>query len=150
MYLIDYIVYRLHLRYKVQIFNEVCGKPVSQHPGLATSLLRWSSFLVVCGFQPGTSTVPVLPEDETRRRRRRRKLSYLVKLRRRKRKIRRKLSYFQSYFEEDGTCEFTRFFNNLQHKGNVLPGIMVVSGQKCGNVGVTLRCVFEDHLSFCM
>ena len=38
LYLIDYIVYGLHLSHKILIFKEICRKPISRHPGLATSL----------------------------------------------------------------------------------------------------------------
>ena len=38
LYLIDYIVYGLHLWYKIKVFEEICRKPIPQHPGLATSL----------------------------------------------------------------------------------------------------------------
>ena len=38
MYLIDYIAYGLHLWYIISIFKKICRKPISQHPGLATSL----------------------------------------------------------------------------------------------------------------
>ena len=40
LYLIDYIAYELHLWYKICIFKEICRKPISLHPGLATSLQR--------------------------------------------------------------------------------------------------------------
>ena len=38
MYLIGYIAYGLHLWYKISIFAEIYRKPISLHPGLATSL----------------------------------------------------------------------------------------------------------------
>jgi len=37
LYLIDYIVYGFHLLYKINISQQICWKPMSQHPGLATS-----------------------------------------------------------------------------------------------------------------
>ena len=43
LYLIDYIAYGLHLWYKICIFKEICRKPISLHPGLATSLHMGSS-----------------------------------------------------------------------------------------------------------
>ena len=38
MYLIDYIAYGLHLWYKIYFFEEICRKPISQHPGLGKGL----------------------------------------------------------------------------------------------------------------
>jgi hypothetical protein len=38
LYSVDYIAYGFHLWYKDLIFKEICRKPISQHPGLATSL----------------------------------------------------------------------------------------------------------------
>ena len=40
LYLIDYmyIAYGLHLWHTITIFEEICGKPIALHPGLATSL----------------------------------------------------------------------------------------------------------------
>ena len=37
--LIDQIAYGLHLWYKMNIFKEICRKPISQHPGLGKGLL---------------------------------------------------------------------------------------------------------------
>ena len=38
LYLIYSIVYGFHLLYEMHLFKETCPKPISQHPGLATSL----------------------------------------------------------------------------------------------------------------
>ena len=38
LYLIGYIAYGLHLLYKIQIFKEICRKPIPLHPGLGSSL----------------------------------------------------------------------------------------------------------------
>ena len=37
-YLTDNIAYGLHVYYKINISTEICLKPISLHPGLATSL----------------------------------------------------------------------------------------------------------------
>ena len=50
LYLIDYIVYGLHLWYKILIFKEICPKPIPLHPGLGSSLHRW------CPPLPGASS----------------------------------------------------------------------------------------------
>ena len=34
----DYIAYGLHLWYKIQIFKEICRKPIPLPPGLGSSL----------------------------------------------------------------------------------------------------------------
>ena len=53
LYLIDYVVYGLHLWYEIEIFQEVCRKPISLHPGLGSSLYLyriragWSIFFYV-------------------------------------------------------------------------------------------------------
>ena len=52
MYLIEYIVYGFHLRYKIYFFNEICRKPISQHLGLATSLGHW----IHRAHEPGSET----------------------------------------------------------------------------------------------
>ena len=38
LYLIDYIVYGLHLWYTILIFKEICRKLIPLHPGIATAL----------------------------------------------------------------------------------------------------------------
>ena len=40
LYLIDYVANGLHLHYKLYILREMCRGPISQHPGLATSLFN--------------------------------------------------------------------------------------------------------------
>ena len=62
LYLIDYIAYGFHLSYKVQIVKESCRKPISLHPGLATSLYFQNMLKIELYFQTIlTNTHLVLP-----------------------------------------------------------------------------------------
>ena len=57
--LIDYTVYGLHSCYKINIFKEICRKPISQHPGLGSSLDQGLASSLVLLFRLGGVCEPM-------------------------------------------------------------------------------------------